>query len=112
MGEKCHRDVSNILLQVLEEGHLTDNKGRKIDFRNSIIIMISNLSSDTFAQHENAHIEEVPSYIKSEVLNEASFSPQFYNRIDDIIVCNRLGKKSLESILTNFCCCGDLDLKA
>lgn len=77
--EKSHRDVSNLLLQVLDEGHLTDNKGRRIDFRNTIIIMTSNLS-----KNETAKLH---------------FSPEFMNRIDDILEFHKLTRNNIKSIV-------------
>lgn len=98
--EKAHRDVSNLLLQVLDEGHLTDNKGRKVDFRNSIIIMTSNLGADVLASHSAAE-GNVPEFVRTEVLNavKGHFAPEFINRIDDIVIFNRLSQSNLRGIL-------------
>ena len=109
--EKAHRDVANLLLQVLDEGHLTDNKGRRIDFRNTMIIMTSNLGADVIAkhaisgsgsdEHNESDGERVPDYVRTEVLNTVrrNFAPEFVNRIDDIVVFNRLGKENLKDIV-------------
>ncbi|MGD9708158.1 MAG: AAA family ATPase, partial [Candidatus Delongbacteria bacterium] len=79
----------NILLQVLDDGRLTDNKGRTVNFKNTIIIMTSNLGSDIFAQ-----VNEVTKEKKDEVISmvKAMLRPEFVNRIDDIIVFNKLGR--------------------
>lgn len=98
--EKAHRDVSNLLLQVLDEGHLTDNKGRRVDFRNAMIIMTSNLGADILASHSSVE-GPVPDYVKKEVLQsvKTAFAPEFVNRIDDIVVFNRLGRDNLRNIV-------------
>jgi len=87
--EKAHPQVFNILLQVLDDGRLTDNKGRTVNFKNTIIIMTSNLGSDIFAQ-----VNEVTKEKKEEVISmiKAMLRPEFVNRIDDIIVFNKLGR--------------------
>jgi ATP-dependent Clp protease ATP-binding subunit ClpB len=87
--EKAHPQVFNILLQVLDDGRLTDNKGRTVNFKNTIIIMTSNLGSDIFAQ-----VNEVTKEKKDEVISmvKAMLRPEFVNRIDDIIVFNKLGR--------------------
>lgn len=101
--EKAHRDVSNLLLQVLDEGHLTDNKGRRVDFRNAMIIMTSNLGADALAAHASAAEggASVPDYVRNEVMQAVreAFAPEFINRIDDIVVFNRLAKQNLASIV-------------
>ncbi|MFO7810518.1 MAG: ATP-dependent chaperone ClpB [Candidatus Delongbacteria bacterium] len=87
--EKAHPQVFNILLQVLDDGRLTDNKGRTVNFKNTIIIMTSNLGSDIFAK-----VDEVTKEKKYEVVSmvKAMLRPEFVNRIDDIIVFNKLGR--------------------
>ena len=87
--EKAHPQVFNILLQVLDDGRLTDNKGRTVNFKNTIIIMTSNLGSDMFAS-----VDEVTDEKKAEVVSmvKKMLRPEFVNRIDDIIVFNKLGK--------------------
>lgn len=87
--EKAHPQVFNILLQVLDDGRLTDNKGRTVNFRNTIIIMTSNLGSDIFAK-----VDAVTKEKKEEVISmvKAMLRPEFVNRIDDIIVFNKLGR--------------------
>ena len=84
--EKAHPDVFNLLLQLLDEGRLTDGQGRRVDFRNSVIIMTCNLGSDLIQQA--ARVEQVMPQI-SELL-KASFRPEFLNRVDETIIFNRL----------------------
>ena len=84
--EKAHPDVFNLLLQLLDEGRLTDGQGRRVDFRNSVIIMTCNLGSDLIQQA--AQVEQVMPQI-SELL-KASFRPEFLNRVDETIIFNRL----------------------
>lgn len=96
--EKAHRDVSNVLLQVLDEGSLTDGQGRKVDFKNTIIIMTSNLGAHILAALPN----DVPSSAAREpVLNELKkqFPPEFINRIDEIILFNRLTRANMDEIV-------------
>lgn len=91
--EKAHRDVFNILLQILDDGRITDSGGRTIDFKNTIIIMTSNLGSE-YILEENADSESL-------VLNElkSTFRPEFINRIDEIIVFKSLTKEVIHDIL-------------
>ena len=95
--EKAHPDTFNILLQVLDEGRLTDNKGRIADFKNTIVIMTSNLGSHIIQEHyETTNDMEVASEIaKVEVLNllKKSVRPEFLNRIDDIVMFQPLSKE-------------------
>ena len=84
--EKAHPDVFNLLLQLLDEGRLTDGQGRQVDFRNSIIIMTSNLGGDLIQQA--AQVEQVQPQIIE--LLKASFRPEFLNRVDETIIFNRL----------------------
>ncbi len=106
--EKAHPDVFNILLQVLDEGFLTDSLGRKVDFRNTIIIMTSNIGSrqlKDFGQGVGfgTPSKEAQSDIHTKVVIENAlkrfFSPEFLNRIDDVIVFNSLGKEAITKIL-------------
>ena len=104
--EKAHPDVFNLLLQVLDEGFLTDSKGRKVDFRNTIIIMTSNLGSrslfDTNAVGFNADNADQARERQGKVEQAIKqfFRPEFLNRIDEIIVFDELTKKQLRSIVT------------
>lgn len=102
--EKAHPDAFNILLQVLDEGRLTDNKGRVADFKNAIIIMTSNLGSElienSFQQEEN--LDSAMENAQNEVLTlmRQSIRPEFINRIDDIIVFTPLRKADIQEIVS------------
>ncbi len=91
--EKAHKDVFNILLQILDDGRITDSQGRTVDFKNTIIIMTSNLGSD--------HILENNTNAKELVMEELkhTFKPEFINRIDEIIIFNSLSKSVINDIL-------------
>jgi len=93
--EKAHPDVFNTLLQVLDDGRLTDNKGVTIDFKNTIIIMTSNIASDKIMQFEdkNEREKEVNTELKTH------FKPEFLNRLDDIVIFNPLGLEAITSIV-------------
>ncbi len=98
--EKAHPDVFNILLQIMEDGRLTDGKGRTVDFRNTIIIMTSNIGS-AFLQAENLRTPEDLEEAGKQVMNalHGYFKPEFLNRVDDIIVFRPLGKEQLVKII-------------
>ncbi|HZR55498.1 MAG TPA: ATP-dependent chaperone ClpB [Terriglobales bacterium] len=98
--EKAHPDVFNILLQIMEDGRLTDGKGRTVDFRNTIIIMTSNIGS-ALLQAENMQTEEAAENVTKQVINSLQdyFKPEFLNRVDDIIVFRPLGKEQLVKII-------------
>ncbi|MDO4327064.1 MAG: ATP-dependent Clp protease ATP-binding subunit [bacterium] len=106
--EKAHPDVFNILLQVLDDGHITDAQGRKIDFKNTILIMTSNTGAENivspkrlgFASKEDA--KETYTFMKDRVMEEVkrTFKPEFLNRIDGIIVFHQLGKDHMKDIAT------------
>lgn len=96
--EKAHPDVFNVLLQVLDDGRLTDNKGVVVDFTNTIIILTSNIASDKImAHHGDPQLEEM-------VLGELKqhFKPEFLNRLDDVVVFNPLGEAQILSIVDLF----------
>lgn len=96
--EKAHPDVFNVLLQVLDDGRLTDNKGVVVDFTNTIIILTSNIASDKImAHHGDPQLEEM-------VLGElrVHFKPEFLNRLDDVVVFNPLGEAQILSIVDLF----------
>jgi ATP-dependent Clp protease ATP-binding subunit ClpB len=96
--EKAHPDVFNILLQVLDDGRLTDGQGRTVDFRNTMIIMTSNLGSEFLAaQEEGADVEDVRPQVMDVVRRH--FRPEFLNRIDEIILFKRLGRAQMDSIV-------------
>ncbi|RUS31493.1 P-loop containing nucleoside triphosphate hydrolase protein [Jimgerdemannia flammicorona] len=99
--EKAHRDVSNLLLQILDDGHITDSKGRKIDFRNTIIIMTSNLGADVLVLDAAGEEGTVSLRVQREVLDvvRRHFAPEFVNRIDETVVFNRLSRKALHDIV-------------
>ena len=91
--EKAHRDVFNILLQILDDGHITDSQGRTVDFKNTIIIMTSNLGSE----HILEDVDNSEELINKE-LNK-TFRPEFINRIDEIIIFKSLTKENIYFIL-------------
>src|SRR6202045_4763441 len=98
--EKAHPDVFNVLLQILEDGRLTDGKGRTVDFRNTVIIMTSNIGS-AFLQSEGLRTEHEFDEASKQVMNalHGHFKPEFLNRVDDIIVFRPLGKEQLVKII-------------
>ncbi len=100
--EKAHPDVFNILLQILDDGRLTDSQGRTVDFRNTVIIMTSNIGSTYILEHTG----EDQAVIEAQVTNalRQHFRPEFLNRVDDIIIFRPLGKPEIEHII-------DLQLK-
>jgi len=103
--EKAHPDTFNVLLQVLDDGRLTDNKGRVVNFKNTVIIMTSNMGSsiiqERFADIDEKNIEDVIEHTKEEVmlLLKQAMRPEFLNRIDDIIMFHPLLKKEIRSII-------------
>ena len=103
--EKAHPDVFNILLQVLDDGRLTDNKGRVVNFKNTIVIMTSNMGSqiiqDNFEKVNENNIYDVVESTKAEVLNllRQTIRPEFLNRIDEIIMFQPLMKKEIKGII-------------
>ncbi|KAL0090104.1 heat shock protein 78 [Phycomyces blakesleeanus] len=98
--EKAHRDVSNILLQVLDDGILTDSKGQKIDFKNTIIIMTSNLGAEALVSDASSDTT-VSTRARSSVMDAVrhNFAPEFINRIDEMVIFNRLTKPALRDIV-------------
>ncbi len=96
--EKAHPDVFNVLLQVLDDGRLTDGQGRTVDFRNVILVMTSNLGSTYLAeQPEGEDIEKVRPLVMEAV--KQNFRPEFINRIDEIILFSRLGRAQMDAIV-------------
>ena len=94
--EKAHPDVFNVLLQVLDDGRITDGQGRTVDFRNTVLIMTSNIGSQFIIDEENAEQREAK-------VNEAlrgHFRPEFLNRIDETVIFDRLGRSELTNIVT------------
>jgi ATP-dependent Clp protease ATP-binding subunit ClpB len=99
--EKAHHDVFNILLQVLDDGRLTDGQGRTVDFKNTIVIMTSNVGSARILEYRGGYEGESYERMKRTVLEElrAGFRPEFLNRIDEIIVFHSLDEKHLKEIV-------------
>jgi ATP-dependent Clp protease ATP-binding subunit ClpB len=96
--EKAHPDVFNVLLQVLDDGRLTDGQGRTVDFKNTLIIMTSNIGSEFLAnQKEGEDVEAVRPYVMAELRNK--FRPEFLNRIDEIILFHRLKREQMAAIV-------------
>ena len=95
--EKAHPDIFNILLQVLDDGRLTDGQGRTVDFRNTVIIMTSNLGSDIIQEEYGKHDYDTVKLRLLELLAQ-SFRPEFINRIDDTVVFHPLGRSHIEKI--------------
>jgi len=95
--EKAHPDVFNVLLQVLDDGRLTDGKGRVVSFKNTVIIMTSNLGSEWIAEAHDMKEEEVKAKIEETLRRH--FRPEFFNRIDDVIVFHRLSREEIEKIV-------------
>jgi ATP-dependent Clp protease ATP-binding subunit ClpB len=95
--EKAHPDVFNVLLQILEDGRLTDGKGRTVDFRNTVLVMTSNVGSTAIFELSNKD----PERARKEAMEalRASFRPEFINRIDEIVIFNPLGKEQLKNIV-------------
>ncbi len=107
--EKAHRDVFNILLQILDEGVLTDNKGRTVDFRNTIIILTSNLGAEYFQKMQSIGFSTEEKreegnlvFLKDKVMEAVKdfFRPEFLNRLDEIILFNALTKRDLKEVVT------------
>ena len=105
--EKAHNDVFNILLQILDDGRLTDNSGRTVNFKNTVIIMTSNIGVDAISNKnklgflgkitDNVEYENIKKDVMQEVKN--TFKPEFINRIDDIIVFQKLNNEDLKKII-------------
>jgi ATP-dependent Clp protease ATP-binding subunit ClpB len=95
--EKAHPDVFNVLLQVLDDGRLTDGKGRVVSFKNTVIIMTSNLGSEWIAEDSSRDEAEVKAKIEEALRRH--FRPEFFNRIDDVIVFQRLTREEIEQIV-------------
>ncbi|EKD84000.1 MAG: hypothetical protein ACD_39C00310G0001, partial [uncultured bacterium] len=98
--EKAHSEVFNILLQILDDGRLTDSQGRTVDFRNVVVIMTSNIGAQTLISEigDNGEISEGT---RSKVMSEIKmfFKPEFYNRVDDIILFTPLQRSELDKII-------------
>jgi ATP-dependent Clp protease ATP-binding subunit ClpB len=94
--EKAHPDVFNVLLQILDDGRLTDAKGRTVDFKNTVLIMTSNLGSREIQDAEGDE-EQVREAVLQEL--RANFKPEFLNRIDDIVIFHQLSREQIEKII-------------
>jgi ATP-dependent Clp protease ATP-binding subunit ClpB len=99
--EKAHHDVFNVLLQLLDDGRLTDGQGRTVDFKNTIVIMTSNIGSHRILEYQGAIDSENYERMKSAVLNELRnhFRPEFLNRVDEIVVFHSLSEEHLKKIV-------------
>lgn len=95
--EKAHSDVFNILLQILDDGRLTDGQGRTVDFKNTVIIMTSNIGSQWITELTDKDEEEMRRRVTEAM--KASFKPEFLNRVDDIVIFNRLGIGEIKKIV-------------
>ena len=95
--EKAHHDVFNVLLQILDDGRLTDGKGRTVDFKNTVIIMTSNVASQFIYEMGDKPEKEIHSKLKEAL--QQYFRPEFLNRLDDIIIFHRLDKKQIKMIV-------------
>ncbi|KAI9708989.1 MAG: chaperone ATPase hsp78 [Candelaria pacifica] len=105
--EKAHRDISTLMLQVLDEGFLTDAQGHRVDFRNTLIVLTSNLGADILLgadplhSHKQSEGDEITAPMKKAVMDVvgASYSPEFLNRIDEFIIFQRLSRAALRDIV-------------
>jgi ATP-dependent Clp protease ATP-binding subunit ClpB len=99
--EKAHHDVFNVMLQVLDDGRLTDGQGRTVDFRNTIVIMTSNIGSSRILEYRGGFEGDPYERMKEAVLEEMRhhFRPEFLNRVDEVIVFHALGEDHLKQIV-------------
>ena len=105
--EKAHRDISALLLQVFDEGFLTDSHGQRVDFRNTLIVLTSNLGAELLVNADQQSVatggpeDAISLHMKESVMNviNSSFAPEFLNRIDDFIIFRRLSKSALRDIV-------------
>ena len=99
--EKAHFDVFNLLLQVFDEGRLSDSKGRVVNFKNTLIIMTSNIGAELLSSSENNFNKEIGINLKERILQKVreKFKPEFLNRLDDIIIFNNLDNSNIEEIV-------------
>jgi ATP-dependent Clp protease ATP-binding subunit ClpB len=95
--EKAHPDVFNILLQILDDGRMTDGKGRTVDFKNTVLIMTSNIGSQIIKEFAGKDKEKLTASVTEMI--QATFRPEFLNRIDEIIIFNSLGKEEIKRIV-------------
>ena len=99
--EKAHLDVFNVLLQVLDDGRLTDGQGRTVDFRNTLIVLTSNLGSELLAHTAEAETE-IPPRVRDGVMDivRGAFRPEFLNRLDEVLMFHRLTRGHMDGIVT------------
>jgi ATP-dependent Clp protease ATP-binding subunit ClpB len=99
--EKAHHDVFNVLLQILDDGRLTDGHGRTVDFRNTVILMTSNVGSQVILGHQGSDTSDTYTRMKNEVLAalRQEFRPEFLNRVDEIVVFHALSREQLREIV-------------
>jgi ATP-dependent Clp protease ATP-binding subunit ClpB len=99
--EKAHHDVFNVMLQILDDGRLTDGQGRTVDFKNTIVVMTSNVGSQRILQYRGSTIGEMYDRMKDTVLDEMrrQFRPEFLNRVDEIVVFHSLNEEHLKKIV-------------
>ncbi|KAF2221119.1 P-loop containing nucleoside triphosphate hydrolase protein [Elsinoe ampelina] len=97
--EKAHKHISTLLLQVLDDGFLTDAQGHKVDFRNTMIVLTSNLGADALLMDESG-TSEIPQRVRDQVMDtvQSSYAPEFLNRIDEFIIFKRLSREALKDI--------------
>jgi ATP-dependent Clp protease ATP-binding subunit ClpB len=95
--EKAHPDVFNVLLQLLDDGRLTDGKGRTVDFRNTVVIMTSNIASSVIQELPESERERMKSLVSAEL--KQHFRPEFLNRIDEVLIFHRLDEEHMEAIV-------------
>jgi ATP-dependent Clp protease ATP-binding subunit ClpB len=95
--EKAHPDVFNVLLQILDDGRLTDGQGRTVDFKNSVLIMTSNVGSTYIQEYGGADEEKMRQRVMEAM--RAQFRPEFLNRIDETIIFHSLGREQIEAII-------------
>jgi ATP-dependent Clp protease ATP-binding subunit ClpB len=97
--EKAHKDVFNILLQVLDDGRLTDGQGRTVDFKNTLIILTSNLGADALADHLEG---DLTPHMRDQVMMavKQAFRPEFLNRLDEVLIFHRLSRANMAQIVT------------
>src|SRR4029077_16397317 len=99
--EKAHHDVFNVLLQILDDGRLTDGQGRTVDFKNTVVIMTSNIGSQLLTAYRGADDPAAYESMKQEVLEalRQHFRPEFLNRVDDVVVFHPLSRSHLRAIV-------------
>jgi len=95
--EKAHPDVFNVLLQVLDEGRLTDGKGRTVDFRNTVVIMTSNIASSIIQDLPESERQRMVSLVQEEL--KRNFRPEFLNRVDEVLIFHRLDETHMAAIV-------------